>query len=278
MRTYAENEFTASVGKYGRNGRPCYNVIKDQEMVQSMLNRIPTEYGGADGRLHTPPQWGRTSPELQEAIERFQKMHAIDEELFTDGHIDPHDRTIRALLKYAYHRLYQWADDTPPPTHKEILPTSGVRVTDRWELVVSEEYSDTGINLDNGVRLGMPAREKGGWPKERTLIKVTRIIDKDGKIEYDVFLQETRLLPGAAVHASTEFIEEHGSEHLAGAAAKGLLRSVLPETLPRLGMASEGAAMVLIPTTMGDVKTFDNITWEGPVGSVLARVHVVVNF
>jgi hypothetical protein len=273
MITYTENDFTASVGKYGRDGRPCYNTIKDQEIVQYLLNRIPAEYGGGDGKLHSALLWGRTSNELQQAIERFQKVHAIDEGLYTDGHIDPHDRTIRALLKYAYHRLYQWADDTPhpqdTPPKPEALPTSGVKLTNEWEFGVTADFG-TSINLPNGVQLPLPERGRI-WPKRETKITVRRIIDKDGTIEYDVFLgpHDARSTPG--VHAA----EKLGVSKVEGMgpsfAAKGGLWM-----LSKPVSAGGGSVLaVLIPTIGGAEKIWQFHTTEGSARCV---VNGITNF
>jgi hypothetical protein len=272
---YTEKDFKASVGKYGRNGRPCYNTIADQEMVRYLLNIIPAWYGGAHGELWWPPQWGRTYDDLQDAIERFQKVHAIDERLFTDGHIDPHDRTIRALLKYAYGTAYQtpfdYGQPPPPPTPK---------ARNDWQIIVGEEYNDTAVHLDNGVRIPLPARGRGGWPKERTLITVTRSVDKDGKISYWVTLEETRLPVGATLQEIKDLAGDEGSKELAGQAAKGVMRHVLPEAVPGIvGEALEGVGQLLIPGNSGqhgvDKAPFDFTTDEG---SVTAKVHVVVGF
>ena len=110
MTYYSEDDFKASVGKYGTDKRQCYNTTDDQQMVQDLLNKIPETSGGTnsgswmnpEGKLKSSPRWGIVSEELYQAILRFQRAHAKDEGLYVDGHIDPHDRTIRALLKYAY--------------------------------------------------------------------------------------------------------------------------------------------------------------------------------
>jgi hypothetical protein len=105
VRKYSENDFKASVGKYGADGKQCYNTVADQQMVQDLLNRIREYDGGTYGKLTSAPRWGVISDELHQAILRFQKAHATDEGLAVDGHVDPHERTIRALLKYAYRIL-----------------------------------------------------------------------------------------------------------------------------------------------------------------------------
>jgi hypothetical protein len=110
---YEEDDFKASVGKYGQDKRQCYNTTSDQQMVQDLLNKIPETSGGAGvgpflggmpstGKLRSSPQWGIVSEELYQVILRFQSKHAQDDGLIVDGHVDPHSPTLRALLKYAY--------------------------------------------------------------------------------------------------------------------------------------------------------------------------------
>jgi hypothetical protein len=106
---YEENDLKASVGKYGPD-KQCYNTTSDQQMVQDLLNKISDTDGGAGsgsmmyriGKLKSSPQWGVVSEELYQAILSFQRKHAQDEGLSADGHVDPHERTLRALLKHAY--------------------------------------------------------------------------------------------------------------------------------------------------------------------------------
>jgi len=107
---YEEDDLKASVGKYGPDKQQCYNTTGDQQMVQDLLNKISEAGGGAGsgpmmymtGKLKSAPQWGVVSEELYQAILTFQRKHAQDEGLSADGHVDPHERTLRALLKYAY--------------------------------------------------------------------------------------------------------------------------------------------------------------------------------
>jgi len=272
--TYTENDFKASVGKYGRDGRPCYNTTGDQEIVQYLLNRIPAEYGGTDGKLHAPLLWGRVSPELQQAIERFQAVHAIDEGLSRDGHIDPHNRTIRALLKYAYHRLYQWADDTqdttPPPTHKEILPTSGIKITDTWIRDVGADFAASGVDLPNGVWLPLPPRGTI-WPRRGTRITVARSINQYGEMQYNVMLVPHDARTDPVVHeaeklATKEVIGQGPSR----AASAGLWM------MPRTVGAGAGSVLgVLIPTNIGAEKEW---TFKTTEGSTRCQVNGVTNF
>lgn len=271
MITYTEDDFKASVGKHGRDGRPCYNTVRDQEIVQYLLNRIPADYGGADGKLNSPLLWGRASAPLQLAIEHFQKVHAIDEGLYTDGHIDPHDRTIRALLKYAYHRLYQWADDTPPPpTHREILPTSGIKITNTWEWDITAEFSGTSVHLSNGVDLPLPPRGRV-WPKRGTRMTVSRSIDKDGSIQYNVYLRahdaRTDPVVRTAEKTATDYVTGKGPD----IAAEGLLRAA-----PKLTRTSGSAVLgVLIPSDIGGEKSWQLHTTEG---SARCTVNGLTNF
>jgi hypothetical protein len=106
MQRYSESDFKASVGKYGAGGRQCYNTVKDQQMIIDLLNRIPVSYGGTEGKLITPPLWGVVSNDLHQAIVHFQTFYADRGLVPADGHIDPHERTLKVLLKIAYDILF----------------------------------------------------------------------------------------------------------------------------------------------------------------------------
>ena len=105
---YTESDFKSSVGKYGRNGTQCYNIPADQQMIQDLLNRIPEDYGGTGGKLKTPPLWGKVSDDLHKAIVHFQTFYADKGLLPADGHIDPHERTLKVLLHIAYDILFAY--------------------------------------------------------------------------------------------------------------------------------------------------------------------------
>lgn len=108
MARYTEDDFKASVGKYGTGGRQCYNTASDQQMIQDLLNRIPESYGGTEGKLKAPPLWGIVSDDLHKAIVHFQTFYADRGLLPADGHIDPHERTLKVLLKIAYDILFAY--------------------------------------------------------------------------------------------------------------------------------------------------------------------------
>jgi hypothetical protein len=95
---YTENDFKASVGKYGPTGTLCYNTLSDQQMIQDLLNAIPKKRGGAEGTLKGSIQWKKISDELYKAIRAFQNAHTYDG-LSVDGHVDPHQQTLRLMLK-----------------------------------------------------------------------------------------------------------------------------------------------------------------------------------
>jgi hypothetical protein len=78
-------------------------------MIQDLLNRIPEAYGGAGGKLKGMPRWGIVREELYQAILSFQKAHAA-EGLLVDGHVDPHEKTLRLLLKVAYDYIFAYPD------------------------------------------------------------------------------------------------------------------------------------------------------------------------
>jgi hypothetical protein len=266
---YTENDFKASVGKYGPEGRPCYNTISDPQMVQDLLNRIPESYGGTDGKLRSSPSWGVASAELQKAIERFQSEHATDRGLLRDGHIDPHGPTIRALLYYAYQRVYQWADDTGPGPRPS-APAIGIEITDYWVFEASEEFAATGIDLENGVRLPLPPRGRI-WPKQAMTIEVRRSIDgKDGTIEYRVRL--TRARPTSK---KVKWLERRAIGLGPSQTAKGILRGPALKLDPALKGAGGGFLQVLIPTDIGAEKVWQLKCTEG---SAQCTVQGMTNF
>jgi hypothetical protein len=133
---YTENDFKASVGKYGADKRQCYNTTGDQQMVQDLLNKIPETSGGTGvgpwtsltGKLSSSPRWGIVSEDLYQAILRFQAKHARDEGLIVDGHVDPHDPTIRALLKYAYPLMNVDTDALAKDLYGNMQPIEGVNI------------------------------------------------------------------------------------------------------------------------------------------------------
>jgi len=96
-------DIQASVGRI--NGRHCFNRIPDQLIVMDLLNRIPLDEGGALKPGGVPetfrkPLQGICQDDLHSAILAFQRKH-IREVLFADGHIDPGERTIRAMNRLA---------------------------------------------------------------------------------------------------------------------------------------------------------------------------------
>ena len=125
---YQEDDFKASIGKYGADKKQCYNTTSDQEMVQFLLNKIPETSGGTGGKLKASPRWGIISEELYQAILRFQRTHAKDENLCVDGHVDPHDRTIRALLKYAYPLMNIDTDALAKDLFGSMKPIEGIDI------------------------------------------------------------------------------------------------------------------------------------------------------
>jgi hypothetical protein len=133
---YTENDFKASVGKYGADKRQCYNTTGDQQMVQDLLNKIPVTNGGTnagsfmypEGKLKSSPRWGIVSEELYQAILHFQRVHATDKGLYVDGHVDPHDRTIRALLKYAYPLRNIDTDALARDLNANLKPIDGIQI------------------------------------------------------------------------------------------------------------------------------------------------------
>ena len=156
---YEEDDLKASVGKYGPDKRQCYNTTSDQQMVQDLLNKIPETSGGAGsgpwtsltGKLKSSPRWGVVSEELYQAILRFQRQHAQDEGLSVDGHVDPHERTLRALLKYAYPLMHidtdalardLFANISKPPdpitTPAHVHTPAGALNRTSWELTGSD--------------------------------------------------------------------------------------------------------------------------------------------
>jgi hypothetical protein len=90
----------ASVGI--RNGKQCYNVPADQQIVQQLLDRISVGNGGceSDGDTGwTSAKWGQCAPDLYDAICRFQKVNRFRLDYSSDGHVDPGGGTIQLMTQ-----------------------------------------------------------------------------------------------------------------------------------------------------------------------------------
>jgi hypothetical protein len=86
----------ASVGKFG-GGKQCYNIARDQQVVQDLLNKIPAAQGGAGGALTAPIIDRVVSASLHEAILEFQRVNHCS----VDGHVDPNEHTIQLMNQLA---------------------------------------------------------------------------------------------------------------------------------------------------------------------------------
>lgn len=89
-------DIQTSVGR--RQGRNSQNRVIDQEIIQSLLNRIPVAQGGTAGTLHERMVDGICSDRLYEAILTFQRVYMGSR---ADGHIDPHGPTLASLNRLA---------------------------------------------------------------------------------------------------------------------------------------------------------------------------------
>jgi hypothetical protein len=88
----------ASVGRVNGVKNSCHNVPKDRDEVRTLLNAIPASSGGAGGSLGPETgSWGTVSDQLYQAILTFQRFHAASANLFVDGHVDPHEKTLALL-------------------------------------------------------------------------------------------------------------------------------------------------------------------------------------
>jgi hypothetical protein len=89
-------KISASVGI--AKGKPCYNVISDQQKIQALLSDIPPELGGCKGKpAWAAPVWGQCAPDLHQAILTFQKINRFRLDYDPDGHVDPRDATLRLM-------------------------------------------------------------------------------------------------------------------------------------------------------------------------------------
>lgn len=93
-------KITASVGI--AKGKPCYNVIEDQLKIQALLSRISPALGGCEGRSSwSKPVWHQCAPDLHQAILNFQRINRFRLDYDPDGHVDPHDATMRLMNELA---------------------------------------------------------------------------------------------------------------------------------------------------------------------------------
>ncbi len=113
VKDYDESMFKASVGEYGATRRQCFNTVDDQTMVRDLLNAIPEWKGGTGGKLHGPLTWGIVRDDIYRAIVHFQNVRP--EIPSVDGHVDPHEKTIRLLLQLA-------KQEPPVPPRAPVMP------------------------------------------------------------------------------------------------------------------------------------------------------------
>ncbi len=137
-------DIQSSVGR--RQGRNSQNRVTDQEIVQSLLNRIPVSQGGAGGSLGDPLVNGMCGDRLFEAIMRFQRHHIGNR---ADGHVDPHGPTITAL-----NRLSEQASGNRPSIQAlTALPIAPLRAPQ-----TGPHFSDGGTPLNDPV-----SRRRAAW-------------------------------------------------------------------------------------------------------------------
>ncbi len=163
---YTEGDLKASVGRYGPAKKECYNTVWDQEMVRTLLNAVPVRFGGrydvndrTGSKLLTGPlTWGRVRNDLYAAIVDFQKNpYNRAEGLILDGHVDPHEKTIRRLLylrnwkppvpdgDQAIHHKVDVDIDIPAPDYTDDLNTvfagSHFRIRIQYEVTASAAFA-----------------------------------------------------------------------------------------------------------------------------------------
>jgi hypothetical protein len=219
---WAENNFIASVGKYGPTSRQCYNTVRDQQIIMDLLNAIPEKRGGAGGTLTGPIPWGVVSEDLYKAIFTFQRAHAT-EGLSVDGHVDPHQKMIRLLLQLAkeystikadivplgplfispdvspFGRSLDWDDNPnfiPASDEFRIKMLAGVSFGEGigfttvtfaiWDVknnrAAAYNYTNVIATLGSGVNL---TDNEGAWSKPFTTPKWLQVDQFDGRAEHD---------------------------------------------------------------------------------------------
>jgi hypothetical protein len=90
------------VGRFAATGRHCQNWKQDQEIVISLLNKIPIAKGGSEGTLNTKVMTGHASDGLYSSILYFQKNNFPGE---ADGNIRPGGPTFRKLVELSAHSV-----------------------------------------------------------------------------------------------------------------------------------------------------------------------------
>jgi len=121
--------------------QPALNAKRDQEVLQTLLNRIPRSLGGAEGSLQESPQERTVSASLQAAIEAFQNLNVSPQ--FRDGRVDPNGPTILKLNQLADSSLpvqIPW----PPP---QVAPA----------VVATADFEIRGVPLYGQKEMGFPA-------------------------------------------------------------------------------------------------------------------------
>jgi hypothetical protein len=155
MAYYTESNLTASVGKYGPTRKQCYNQVSDQVMIWNLLNSIPEWLGGPNWPLvMTGPsliEGGRVNEDIYQAILKFQNKH-IKDGLSPDGHIDPHEKTLRLLLKLSKEAPPDDSIITPLPSGNAPRHLSGTPIyinpeTGETSEHPALEYGEDGVHL-----------------------------------------------------------------------------------------------------------------------------------
>jgi len=131
----------ASVGTYRNGTKQCYNLPKDQLRIANLLDLIGSADGGTDGTLLLTMQklrYGVVELRLEQAIQTFQKKQFG----FSDGHVDPGEKTIRRLEELAFRNppASRPAATVPGPTGvpnaptltPDFLPPQGPGMLETW--------------------------------------------------------------------------------------------------------------------------------------------------
>ena len=158
------------VGRF-TSGRHCQNWKQDQELVFSLLNKIPVSDGGAEGLLRKPEKFlnGNINDSLYGAILYFQKQNFPDK---PDGNIRPGGPTFKKLVALSARAAAQrpptpgqWSGIATPSVYNSLTKGLSDRTLDHEEvfdivratladgMITEHERDDLNYIVTNGKSL-----------------------------------------------------------------------------------------------------------------------------
>ena len=132
---------------YSTVGRlPALNTVHDQQVLQTLLNRVQKSHGGAEGSLHEQFQDGQVAPALQAAIDTFQRSNVSMQN--RDGRVAPNGETMQKLKLLA---------GTAGPQQIPWQPSGSAGTGGTATAVALADLTLPGVPLYSQMAMGFPA-------------------------------------------------------------------------------------------------------------------------